>query len=82
MLLKVKSHRNIGPDNKNEIKRDPGNEIDKHGLPRFIVGDDTANTASYLQKPSCISSIDTIATGSDIPEFPIVHMQSGEIVSL
>ena len=48
----------------------------------FIVGDNPANKASYLQKPSCTSSIDTIATGSDIPEFTIVHMQSGENVSL
>ena len=81
MLFKVNSHRTSDPIIKmKKKKRDPG--IDKHGLLRFIVGDNTANTASYLQKPSCISSIDTIATGSDIPEFPIVHMHSGENVSL
>ena len=64
-------------------KSDPGNGIDKHGLPRFIVGDiKGVNTASYLQNVSCTSSIDTTATGSHMPEFPIVHTQSGENVSL
>ena len=45
----------------------------------FIEAD---HTATYLQNPSCTSSIDTIATGSDIPEFPIAHIQSGENFSL
>ena len=40
------------------------------------------NIATYLQNPSCTSSIDTIATGSDIPEFPITHIQPGENFSL
>ena len=84
MLFAAKSHRtDIGPDNNKKKKERPGNEIDKHSLPRFIFGDTRGvNTASYLQNPSCTSSIDTTATGSDIPEFLIVHMQSGENVSL
>ena len=40
------------------------------------------HTAVYLQEPNWTSSIDTIATGWDIPEFPIVHVQSGENFAL
>ena len=40
------------------------------------------HSAVYVQEPNWTSSIDTIATGSDIPEFPIVHVQSGENFAL
>ena len=41
-----------------------------------------SHTKTYLQYPKCTFSIDTIATGSDIPEFKSLHTQSGENFSL
>ena len=64
-----------------------GPHSEQYGLPRFAAGYMKGliaayNIATYLQKPSCTFSIDTIATGSDIPEFPSAHTQAGENFSL